>query len=176
MPRARKRLRTVSRKALLVQDSDHTFRELITNLHVMAQQLIELRAYLAKELGLTGPQFSLLLAVAHAQKEEGLEEGINVTRLARQLRVTPAFVTTEAGKLIRMRLLAKRGSKVDRRGVLLSMTERGHTRLTTFAPKLQKVNDEVFRSLDARAFRGLVRTVKGLVEGGERALRMGEKK
>ena len=46
-----------------------------------------------------------MLAVAHAQDEEGLEEGINVSRLARQLRVTPAFVTTEAGKLIAQRLL-----------------------------------------------------------------------
>ena len=174
--RPRKKLRTVARKALLVNGSDHTFRELITGLHVMAQQLIELRAYLAKELGVTGPQFSLLLAVAHAQDEEGLEEGINVTRLARQLRVTPAFVTTEAGKLIRQRLLAKRGSKVDRRGVLLSVTERGHSRLMAFAPKLQSFNDEIFRSLDARTFRGLVRTTRGLIEGGERALKMGEKK
>jgi DNA-binding MarR family transcriptional regulator len=166
----------VSRKALLVKESDHAFRELITNLHVMAQQLIELRAHMARELGVTGPQFSLLLAVAHAQSEEGLEDGINVTRLARQLRVTPAFVTTEAGKLIRQRFLAKRGSMVDRRGVLLSVTERGHARLMAYAPKQQKVNDEIFRSLDARTFRNLTLTVKGLVEGGERALRATEKK
>jgi len=170
-PHPRKKLRTVSRKALLVKESDHTFRELITNLHVMAQQLIELRASLATQLGVTGPQFSLLLAVAHAQDEEGVEEGINVSRLARQLRVTPAFVTTEAGKLIRQRLLTKRGSKVDRRGVLLSVTDRGYGRLIAFAPKLQKVNDEIFRSLDARTFRNLVHVTKGLVEGGERALK-----
>ena len=176
MPRSRKKLRTVSDKTLLVKGSDHLFPELITNLHIMAQQLIGLRAHMAEELGVTGPQFSLLLAVAHAQDEEGLEEGINVSRLARQLRVTPAFVTTEAGKLIAQRLLAKRGSTVDRRGVLLSVTERGHRRLMTFAPRLQQVNDEIFGSLDARTFRNLARTAKGLVEGGERALQSRAKK
>lgn len=170
--RRRPKLRTVSRPALLVGGTDHAFRELITNLHVMAGQLIAVRAALAKRLHLTGPQFSLLLAVAHAQGEAGTAEGINVSRLARQLRVTPAFVTTEAGKLIRRRLLAKRVSKVDRRGVLLSVTTRGDAVLQEFAPRLQAVNDEVFRSLDAKTFRALLRMTDGLVEGVARALNL----
>lgn len=173
--KAKRRVRpplSVSSPALLVDGTDHQFRGLISNLHAMAQQLIELRARMARQLGITGPQFGLFLAVAHLEGADG----INVSTIARRLRVTPAFVTTEAGKLIRKRLLAKRDSTIDRRGVLLSVTSRGHRILTAFAPRLQTINDEVFRSLDARAFRMLTRIVEGLVAGAERALSLDGKK
>ncbi|MHB1216768.1 MAG: MarR family winged helix-turn-helix transcriptional regulator [Alphaproteobacteria bacterium] len=163
---------SVSSPALLVGGSDLAFRGLISNLHAMASQLIELRARMARQLGITGPQFGLFLAVAHF----GNEGGVNVSTIARQLRVTPAFVTTEAGKLIRRRILAKRDSKVDRRGVLLSVTPSGHRMLAAFAPRLQTINDEVFRSIDARSFRTLTRMVEGLVAGAERALSLDGKK
>lgn len=163
---------SVSSPALLVGGSDQTFRGLIANLHAMASQLIELRARMARQLGITGPQFGLFLAVAHFEGEDG----VNVSTIARKLRVTPAFVTTETGKLIRKRILAKRDSKVDRRGVLLSVTPSGRRMLVAFAPRLQTINDEVFGSLDARAFRTLTRIVEGLVAGAERALSLDGKK
>jgi DNA-binding MarR family transcriptional regulator len=163
---------SVSSPALLVAGSDHVFRGLISNLHAMASQLIELRARMARQLGITGPQFGLFLAVAHLENDSG----VNVSTIARQLRVTPAFVTTEAGKLIRKRILVKRDSKIDRRGVLLSVTPSGHRMLAAFAPRLQTINDEVFRSIDARAFRTLTRMVEGLVAGAERALSLDGKK
>lgn len=163
---------SVSRSALLVDGSDREFRGLISNLHAMAQQLIELRARMARQLGITGPQFGLYLAIAHLEGAGG----VNVSTIARQLRVTPAFVTTETGKLIRKRLLAKRDSTLDRRGVLLSVTPRGHRVLKAFAPHLQTINDEVFRNIDAREFRTLTRMVEGLIAGAERALSLDSKK
>ena len=44
------------------------------------------------------------------------------------------------------------------------------------APRLQTINDEVFGSIDARAFRMLTRMVEGLVAGAERALSLDGKK
>lgn len=162
---------SVSRPALIVNGADHEFRAMISNLHAMAGQLTELRARMARQLGITGPQFGLFMAVAHLEADGG----VNVSAIARQLRVTPAFVTTEAGKLVRKRLLAKRNSKIDRRGVLLFVTSSGRRMLAAFAPRQQLINDEVFQSLDARSFRALARMVEGLVAGGERALALNDK-
>lgn len=157
---------TVTRPALLVDGSDGAFRALINNLMTMAEQLVALRAHLASGLGVTGPQFGLFLAIAQFEGTDG----VSVGALARQQGVTGAFVTAEAGKLVRRGLLAKRGSRVDRRGVLLSLSAKGRRLLVAAGPDIQAVNDTIFGTLSAREFRMLDRLTRRLVAGGERAL------
>jgi DNA-binding MarR family transcriptional regulator len=157
---------TVTCPALLAGGSDGAFRALINNLMKMAEQLLALRARLAAELGVTGPQFGLFLAIAQLEGEDG----VSVVGVARHQGVTGAFVTAEAGKLVRRGLIEKRMSPVDRRGVLLSLSAKGRRLLAAAGPAIQARNDTMFGTLSGREFRMLDRLVRRLVEGGERAL------
>ena len=157
---------SVMNPALLVDGNDSAFRELISGLMVMAEQLIELRKLLGKRLHVTGPQFGILYAIARMEKDDG----VNVSRVAERLRVSGAFVTTEVGKLVRKGLVAKRASPRDRRAVLLTLTDEAHEALAKFTPDLQAINDQVFGHLDAKEFRSLGDMTKRIIEGQRRSL------
>jgi MarR family transcriptional regulator, organic hydroperoxide resistance regulator len=157
---------SVSNAALLIDGSDTAFRELISGLMIMAEQLIELRKLLGRRIHVTGPQFGILYAIARMEKDDG----VNVSRVAERLRVSGAFVTTEVGKLVRKGLVSKRASPRDRRAVLLTLTDQTHDLLAKFAPELQAINDQVFGHLDAKEFRSLTDMTKRIVEGQRRSL------
>jgi DNA-binding MarR family transcriptional regulator len=157
---------TVTRKALLVDGSDQRFRLLLQNFFTMSQQLHALRAVLAKRLGVTEPEYRILLAIAQLEDHDG----VGVGAIAKHLMVSGPFVTAVGNKLIRRNFIAKRESDIDRRGVLLSLTAYGRQAFADFAKVPQAINDEAFRSLDADDFAVLSAIVQRLVEDGERAL------
>lgn len=157
---------TVSAPNLLVEGRDGAFRELIGGLVRMAEHLIAVRKHLAKRLGVTGPQFGVLLAIAQLQGDDG----VKVSKVAEHLDVTAAFVTTEVGKLARRGLVSKQASLRDRRAVLLRLTEAGHDLIERFAPDLRAINDEIFGSLTRDEFATMRSVVRRLIEGEIRAL------
>ena len=53
------------------------------------------REHLGRQMGITGPQYSVLVAVAHLQGEGG----VSVGALAQALHVSSAFIATETRKL-----------------------------------------------------------------------------
>lgn len=95
---------SVTRRALLVNGSDLEFRKLIYRLAVMEERPRHARTYLGRQIGLSGPQYMLLVSGAYLQGEAG----IAVHSLARDLRVMSAFITGESRRLIERGLIAKR--------------------------------------------------------------------
>ena len=75
---------TITRRALLVGGSDVEFRRLIYRLLLVEERLRHVRAFFGRRIGLTGPQYTLLITVAYLQGATG----IKVQSLARNLRVT----------------------------------------------------------------------------------------
>jgi DNA-binding MarR family transcriptional regulator len=132
----------------------------------MASQLQELRAGLARQLGVSEPEYRVFLAIAQLQGERG----VSVGDVARHLGVSGAFVTMIVQRLARTGQVRKRPSATDRRGVLLTLTARGRAAITDFARRPQIVNDELFGDLDATEFRLLADIVRRVVAGGERAI------
>ena len=102
---------TVSRAALLKGGSDRSFRALIGDLLTISTRMEMVREHLGRRMGITGPQYSLIVAVAHLQGSHG----ISVGTLAQALHVSSAFIASEASKLARRRLLLKRSNPLDRR-------------------------------------------------------------
>jgi len=86
---------SATRSALLSGRSDHSFRELLYNFFTVASRLEEIRRHLGSRIDLSGPQYTLMMAVAELQGAEG----VSVGRVARYLHVTGTFVTVETGKL-----------------------------------------------------------------------------
>ncbi len=157
---------TVSHRRLLVDGSDIEFRRLIYRLVQIEERLRHARAYLGRQAGLTGPQYSLLMAVAYLQGETG----IAVRSLARELRVTSAFITSESRRLIERGLLAKRPNPHDSRSTLVTVTPAGRRAIERLVPEVRAVNDLFFGHLDRPAFVQAKRFLGQLLDGSRQAL------
>jgi len=158
--------RTVSHPALLVDGSDTEFRRLIVRLLLVEERLRHARAYLGRRAGLTGPQYSLLMAVAYLQGENG----IAVRSLARSLRVTSAFIAAESRRLLERGLLAKRANPHDSRSTLITVTPAGRRAIDHLVPEVRAVNDLFFGHLTRPAFVAAQRFLEQLTEGSRQAI------
>jgi len=157
---------TVTRRALLKGGSDVEFRRLIYRLLLVEERLRRARDHLGRRAGLTGPQYTMLITVAYLQGVTG----ISVQSLARNLRVTSAFITAESRRLIEHGLLAKRINPHDSRSMLLSVTAAGRRRLERLLPELRRVNDAFFSHVTARSFGHAMRFLEQLLAGSERVM------
>ena len=157
---------TITRRALLVGGSDTEFRRLIYRLIVVEERLRRARDFLARRIGLSGPQYTLLITVAYLQGESG----IAMRALARNLRVSSAFITAESQRLIDRGLLAKRPNPHDSRSTLISVTAAGRRRLEKLVPELRTINDQFFGHVNAQSFRHAMRFLEQLLAGSERVM------
>ena len=155
---------TVSRPALLDKGSDRRFRQLVYDLFTIAARMDAAREHLARLIDISGPQYSVLVAVAQFQGKAG----VSVGRLAKVLQVTSAFVATETGRLAALGLLQKRSNPEDRRGVLINLTRNGRQQIAKLSPEIRAINDLFFRQLDRRSFSALASAATALVHGSRK--------
>ncbi len=157
---------SATRPILLSGKSDHSLRQLLYDFFTVSAQMENVRRHLGKRIGLTGPQYSLMMAVAELQGRAG----VSVGQVAEYLHVTGTFVTTESGKLSRKGVLEKRSDVQDGRRSLLSITPAGQKALSSLFPELQQIND-IFFDLESRVdFERLCETLERLVGNSQRAL------
>ena len=157
---------TVTRRVLLPGGSDRAFRKLLYDFFTVANRIGGTRRHLGARIGLTGPQFSMLMAIAELEGAAG----VSVGRVADYLHVAPTFVTAESGKLLRKGYLGKRPDAADRRVSRLRIRRAGRSALGSLIPLLQHVND-VFFDLESRAqFETLCRALDRMVASSLRAL------
>jgi DNA-binding MarR family transcriptional regulator len=167
-PRPRKEGQTVSRGELLVRGSDLAFRQFVHDTLAFASRIQAIRNALGKVIGLSGTQYTILIAVAREQQTKGI--GIN--HIAEQLHFSPAFVTIEVNKLVAAKLISKKENPEDRRRVLLTTTGKSMDLLRTLTAVQRPVNDMLFESLAADDFECLRRKTPQLVDSADRALRL----
>ena len=158
---------TVTRAPLLKGGSDQRFRVLVADLFTISARMEMVREHLGRRMGISGPQYSIVVAVAHLQGRNG----ISVGALAQALHVSSAFIATEGGKLVRRGHLLKRTNPLDRRGVLLSVAPAGRLAVDRVSAEIRAVNDLFFGALDAASFTALSAAASALVESSAKALR-----
>ncbi len=152
---------TVTAPALVAGEGQHErFRALVADLQRIAAGIGAVRDAFGARLGVSGPGYNVLMAVAQGQGTEG----VSVGDVARSINVTGAFVTTESGKLMRAGLIEKRPNPFDGRGVLLRLTRKGRQQLDALMPTLRDVNDEIFGALTREEFLALARVAAKLGE------------
>src|ERR1700732_5050633 len=108
---------TAARQALLEAGSDDRFRQLVYDLLTISVRMETAREHLARRLGVSGPQYSILMAIARLQERHRVRVG----GVAKARHVTSAFIATETGRLARLGLLSKSPNPKDRRGILLAL-------------------------------------------------------
>jgi DNA-binding MarR family transcriptional regulator len=146
--------------------SDHSLRKLVYDFFTVGARIEDVRRHLGNRIGITGPQYSLMMAVAELQGTDG----VSVGRVAEYLHVTGTFVTSESGKLSKKGFLRRSPDRQDKRLSLISIALGGQEALDSLFPELQQIND-IFFELDARAdFEELCRLLERLVSNSQRAL------
>lgn len=164
--KARRAPLTVSRPELLQDGSDDAFRGLVHDSLAFAARLQAVRDGYARLVGVTGPQYTILISIARLSKHED----VSVSSVADHLRLSGSFVTNEVGKLVAAGLVAKAPDPVDRRRVMLEITEAGWARFDRLSAIQAQVNDVHFGCLSRDDFRELRRMMADLVVSTDQAL------
>jgi MarR family transcriptional regulator, organic hydroperoxide resistance regulator len=157
---------TISRPELLVNGSDREFRRLVDTIFAFAARHDAVRNGHAAHIGLSGIEYSSLIALRHLQNEGD----IGVKELADYLHVSGSFITTLIGKFVKNGLVAKRSDSKDKRRVRLTVTKKGHDLLATLAPVQRQVNDVQFGPLSRADFQFLLRVLDQLIESSDKAV------
>jgi DNA-binding MarR family transcriptional regulator len=156
---------------LLDQGSDYRFRQLVQDTLAVSALVQAIREEFGRTAGLTGPQYSLIVAISHLSESEG---GTTVSQLANHLHVSGTYVTAEANKLESAGLLLRAPNPTDRRSVLLQLTKSGLELLEHMIPVISRINDEIFRDLTRADFELLVRLMAGLADSAADALALAQ--
>lgn len=157
---------TVTRGELLLDGRDDAFRAFVHSALAFSSRLTAVRDGFGRLIGLTGPQYTILVSIDHLQ-ELG---DVNVKTVAEHLSLSGTFVTTEVNKLVTKGLVRKLRDTNDSRRVLLMTTPTGRQRLVDLSRVQKPVNDVHFGSLTAADFTVLRRLMPIMVADTERAL------
>ncbi len=133
--------------ATMNQDSVRQFTWQIASINV---HLEEIRYFWAKALGISGPQWMILMALADL--DEG--DGVSVKAASKMLHVDPSFVTTQSKMLEKKGLMRRKTSAEDARIVQMSLTDKTYKQIAALASQQEALNEFIFaeftnRELDA---------------------------
>ena len=91
--------------------------------------LEELRHFWAKTLGISGPQWMIIMALADLDKGEG----VPVNAVSKLLHVDPSFVTTQSKLLEKKGFVRRKNSTEDARIVNMSLSDMTYKHLANLA-------------------------------------------
>ncbi len=157
---------TASRPALIRDGRDDAFRAFVHGLLAFTARLEATRQALGSVTGLTGPQYTILISIAHLSRLGD----VSVSTVAGHLHYSGPFVTAEVGRLAKMGLVDKAPNQNDGRRVNLTVTPDGQARLDDLAPLQSQVNDTLFAALGPADFDRVLTLLPGLIAGGDNAL------
>ena len=108
--------------------------------------LEELRYFWAKTLGISGPQWMIIMALAEMEEDDGVP--VNV--VSKKLHVDSSFVTTQSKLLEKKGFLRRKTSTEDARVVQMSLTDKTYKQLASLASQQEALNEFIFAELDDR--------------------------
>lgn len=123
---------------------DRAVRDFIWNIVEIHAQLEAIHKSWAQMLGISEPQWLILMAID--ELDEG--RGVSGIAVANKLRIHPAFVTNQTKKLEQMELLARVTSPDDARFLQISLTQKAQAEITKLSITRQALNSTMFGGLD----------------------------
>jgi DNA-binding MarR family transcriptional regulator len=125
----------------------------------------EIRHFWAKTLGISGPQWMIITALADLDKGEG----VPVNAVSKMLHVDPSFVTTQSKLLEKKGFVRRRPSKDDARIVKMSLTDKASKQLASLAAQQEALNEFIFAEFSARELDEMTNKLAALKKRLERA-------
>ncbi|TPQ32370.1 MarR family transcriptional regulator [Bradyrhizobium guangdongense] len=125
--------------------------------------LEELRQLWARTLGISGPQWMILMAISDLDKDDGVP--VNV--VSKLLHVDPSFVTTQSKLLEKKGLLRRKPSPTDARVVRMSLTDKTQKHVASLHEQYKAIREYVFEEFGERElteFTARLATLKNRLE------------
>jgi DNA-binding MarR family transcriptional regulator len=157
---------TVTLPPMLSSGGDVAFREALYLMVLAFGRLHTFREAFGRALGLSAPQFIVLIGAAYRQGSEG----VSIRALAEHTQLASTHVTTEVGRLIGKGLLTKQPSTRDRRSVLVRLSPKGEAAIRAVNPLLRRVNDRLFQNVSREEFAVVSRFLATFAVNSEDAL------
>jgi DNA-binding MarR family transcriptional regulator len=127
--------------------------------------LEEIRHFWAKALGISGPQWLMVVALADLDKGEG----VPVNAVSKMLHVDPSFVTTQSKLLEKKGFIRRKVSAEDARIVRMSLTDKTYKLLAGLTSKQETLNEFIFAEFGAVDLENLTDKLAGLKRRLEKA-------
>ena len=144
------------------QDAVRRFTWVIASINV---HLEELRYFWAKTLGISGPQWMILMALVDLDQDDG----VPVNAVSKKLHVDSSFVTTQSKLLEKKGFLRRKTSAEDARIVQMSLTDKTYKHLAGLAERQEALNEFIFAELNDKQLNELTNTLSGLMNRLEKA-------
>jgi MarR family transcriptional regulator, organic hydroperoxide resistance regulator len=144
------------------QDAFRKFPWEITSINVHLDQI---RDFWAHNLGVTGPQWMILMAVSDLDQGDG----VPVKDVSAALRVDPSFVTTQSKMLEKMSLLRRASSNQDARVVLMSLSEKARKHAANLSAKQELFSKFIFSEFNEATLRDILSKLASLENRLEKA-------
>ena len=125
------------------QDVVRRFTWAIASINV---HLEELRYFWAKTIGISGPQWMILMALADMDQDDGVP--VNV--VSKKLHVDSSFVTTQSKVLEKKGFIRRKPSTEDARIVRMSLTDKTYKHLSSLSSQQEALNEFIFAEFDNR--------------------------
>ncbi|MDB5551849.1 MAG: MarR family transcriptional regulator [Rhizobium sp.] len=138
-------------------------REFIWDIVSINTHLEEIRYLMARMLGISGPQWLILMAINDLDRGNG----VSVRVVSEKLHVDPSFVTTQSKSLEKHGFMRRISSVDDARVVLMSLTDKASKQIASLSSHQERLNDFIFADLDERALgdiTGKLTTIKNRLE------------
>lgn len=108
--------------------------------------LEELRQFWARTLGISGPQWMIVMALSDLDQGDGVP--VNV--VSKMLHVDPSFVTTQSKLLEKKGFLRRKPSTTDARVVQMSLTDKSCKHLASLAEQQEAIHQFIFEEFSDR--------------------------
>ena len=125
------------------QDIVRRFAWEIVSINVHLQEILY---FWAKTLGISGPQWMILMALADLDQGEG----VPVKVVSKMLHVDPSFVTTQSKMLEKKGFMRRKTSEDDARIVQMSLTDKTYKHIASLASQQEALNEFIFAEFDDR--------------------------
>lgn len=147
---------------------DRAITEFIWNVVEIHSQLEDIHTSWAGMLGITEPQWLILMAITELDQGRGVA-GIDI---ANKLRVHPAFVTNQTKTLEKSGFLSRRPGADDARFVLMSLTTKATTEIEKLSKRKLALNSTMFNEIDENTLTDLNAALATIAKNARLAARL----
>ncbi|MBN8993008.1 MAG: winged helix-turn-helix transcriptional regulator [Rhizobiales bacterium] len=127
--------------------------------------LDEIRHFWAQTLGISGPQWMILMAVADLDRGQG----VPVKDVSTMLHVDPSFVTTQSKVLEKYGFVRRITSSHDARVVLMSLSDKACKQVANLSSRQEQLDKFIFADFNDRTLKDIADQLAALKDRLEKA-------
>ncbi|MEH2474793.1 DNA-binding MarR family transcriptional regulator [Nitrobacteraceae bacterium AZCC 2161] len=143
-------------------------RQFVWDIASINVHLEEIRHFWAKELGISGPQWMILMAIGDLDRGKG----VPVKDVSAMLHVDPSFVTTQSKMLEKNGFTRRVPSSEDARVVLMSLSDKASKKIALLSSRREQLKDFVLAGFDDRTLKEITDQLAALKNRLEKATLM----